>query len=96
MKKQNIYYVLLIGFVIFGTLACEPDEPTKPSNPLNGKTTAVFNPDKKYGTMSDVDGNIYKTIVIGEQTWMTENLRVTHYQNGVEIPNVTDNEEWDI
>ncbi len=94
MKKQNIYYVLLIGFVILGTSACEPDEPANPSNPLNGRTTAVFNPDKNYGTVTDIDENVYKTIVIGDQTWMAENLRVTHYQNGDTIPNITDNEEW--
>ena len=94
MKKQNIYYTLLIAFVMLGTSACEPDEPSGPSNPLNGRTTAVFNPDKTYGKMSDIDGNIYKTIVIGEQTWMAENLRVTHYKNGTAIPNITDNEEW--
>jgi len=92
--KQNIYYVLLIGFVILGTSACEPDEPAKPSNSLNGRTTAVFNPDKTYGTVSDIDKNVYKTIVIGDQTWMAENLRVTRYQNGDTIPNIIDNEEW--
>lgn len=79
---------------MLGTSSCESDESASPSNPLNDRTTAIFNPDKTYGKMSDVDGNIYKTIVIGEQTWMAENLRVTHYQNEVEIPNITDNEEW--
>jgi uncharacterized protein (TIGR02145 family) len=94
MKKQNIYYALLIAFIILGTLACEPDDPASPSNPLNGRTTAVFNPNKSYGKMSDIDGNKYKTIKIGEQTWMAENLRVTRYQNGDTIPNILDNEEW--
>ena len=93
IKRQTIYLYLIIILTII-TISCDPDEPVSPSNPLNGRTTAVFNPDKTYGIMSDVDGNIYKTIVIGNQTWMAENLRVTHYRNGAEIPNITDNEKW--
>ena len=94
MIKQNIYYLLLIAFSSFAISSCEPDKPAEPTSPLNGKTTAIFNPDKSYGTVRDIDGNIYKTIVIGEQTWMAENLRTTRYQNGDSIPNVIDNDEW--
>lgn len=47
------------------------------------------------GTVTDIDGNVYKTIKIGDQWWMVENLKVTHYRNGYPIPNVTNNTEWD-
>lgn len=60
----------------------------------NGKTTAAFNPGKTYVTMTDQDGNEYETITIGTQTWMAENLRTTHYRNGEDIPEVTDNTAW--
>jgi uncharacterized protein (TIGR02145 family) len=46
------------------------------------------------GTVIDIDGNIYATVKIGDQWWMAENLKVTHYRNGNEIPNVTDTSEW--
>ena len=46
------------------------------------------------GTLTDIDGNVYKTIKIGEQWWMAENLKVTHYRNGDPIPNITGNTEW--
>lgn len=37
------------------------------------------------GTVNDYDGNTYNTVIIGEQCWMRENLRTTHYANGVAI-----------
>jgi uncharacterized protein (TIGR02145 family) len=46
------------------------------------------------GTVTDIDGNVYPTVRIGNQWWMAENLKVTHYRNGDAIPNVTDNSEW--
>jgi uncharacterized protein (TIGR02145 family) len=54
----------------------------------------VHNPDLVYGSVTDIDGNTYRTIVIGEQEWMAENLNVNHYANGDPIPNVTDNAQW--
>ncbi len=46
------------------------------------------------GKVTDIDGNIYITIKIGNQWWMSENLKVTHYQNDASIPHVTYDGTW--
>ena len=44
--------------------------------------------------LMDYDNNRYTTIVIGSQEWTVENYRTTHYSDGTEIPNITDNDLW--
>jgi len=48
----------------------------------------------QYGSVTDIDGNTYKTIKIGDQWWMAENLKVSHYRNGDAIPTGHSNSEW--
>lgn len=47
-----------------------------------------------YEDVLDKDGNIYKAITIGNQVWLTENLRTTRYNDSTPIPHVTDNTVW--
>ena len=53
----------------------------------------VYEP--KFGdTVTDVDGNVYNTVTIASQTWMTENLRTTHYNDKSAITLITDSASW--
>ncbi len=48
-----------------------------------------------YGNgVTDIDGNEYVTVIIGNQEWMAENLRVTKYRNGDAIPRVQNPLDW--
>jgi len=46
--------------------------------------------------VTDLDGNIYPTAIYNGKVWMTANLKVTKYNSGEPIPNVTDKNEWSV
>jgi uncharacterized protein (TIGR02145 family) len=61
------------------------------------RTVAIVpqNPTSGYGSnITDAEGNSYKTVYIGTQQWMGENLKTAKYNDGAGIPNVTDNTQW--
>jgi uncharacterized protein (TIGR02145 family) len=93
--NNNIGFCSTIIFVIFVivTSSCKRDKS------INNTTTdpnseIIFNPNLTYGTVTDIEGNVYKTISIGTQTWMAENLKVSHYRNGDPLPEVKDSSTW--
>ncbi len=87
-------FVLLAGMFFLG---CQKDDNNNNTTSVTAHScgaTNVHNPNLTYGTLKDIDGNSYKTIQIGTQTWMAENLKTTKYRNSVSIPIITDNYQW--
>ena len=54
----------------------------------------TFSVNNSVSQVTDIDGNVYKSVAIGSQEWTAENLNVEHYRNGDIIPQVQDSNEW--
>jgi len=79
MQKQNIFFTFFVVLnVLFLLTACDPYG-------LKPRGT---------GLISDIDGNKYDSVILGDQIWMVQNLRVTHYRNGDKITMQTKSEKW--
>jgi uncharacterized protein (TIGR02145 family) len=84
-RKQMLPSVAVIAMAVFAVtsmavICCEKGE--------------NMNPMAETDPLTDIDGNGYRTVKIGAQVWMTENLRVTRFRNGDGIPHVADQAEW--
>jgi uncharacterized protein (TIGR02145 family) len=86
MKRTKtiwIYSLGLLGLLLVLQYGCKKDSSSgSQQNPNAG-------PD-----VTDVDGNVYHSVIIGTQVWMAENLKTTKYRNSNAIPNVTDSAQW--
>jgi uncharacterized protein (TIGR02145 family) len=79
LTPSTLYYVRAYATNSSGTGYGEERSITTPAAPT---------------TVTDVDGNVYNTVQIGDQIWMKENLKTSRYNTGSAIPYVVDNGSW--
>lgn len=80
---KTSHFVIAAAILMMG---CKKDDPEPAPSP-NSPTQPV--------QPTDADGNVYGTIQIGAQVWMTENLRTTKFRNGTDILHIPVATEWD-
>jgi uncharacterized protein (TIGR02145 family) len=81
MTKKIFPFVTYVVAMAFLIASCD-----RKKEENNGpEPEEIFN-DGQTGTVTDIDGNTYQTIKIGRWWWMAENLKVTKYADGEDIP----------
>lgn len=77
---------ILIALILLFLVSCKKEEPEL--EPLDMNLTV-------YGSgVTDIDNNSYTTVIIGNQEWMAENLKVTRFSNGDSIAHVETSNDW--
>ncbi len=84
MKTKHLFFntILLIALVATIFVGCDNGDDLINNYTYEGET------------VTDIDGNVYHTVTIGDQVWMAENLKTTTYNDGTAIPLITGNEAW--
>ncbi len=80
MKKKNRIWILSLAIIgVFLTFITSCEEEDA---------------NDSIGTVTDIDGNSYKTVTIGTQIWMTENLKTTKFNDGTPISLLPQDNDW--
>jgi hypothetical protein len=81
MPRRRRVAAMTIGWLVMGACCGSADPPASRPAPAAGPVT-------------DRDGNVYRTVRIGPQVWMAQDLRVTRYRDGSPLPLAIDDAEW--
>ena len=86
MKNYSYLFLLLVSSLL--TVSCASDSGQTSGEAKDATQMQTITP----GTpVTDVDGNTYRTVIIGNLEWMAENLKTTTYSNGDPIDYPGDN-----
>ncbi|MGF1585453.1 MAG: fibrobacter succinogenes major paralogous domain-containing protein [Bacteroidales bacterium] len=78
----KIYTFFIIGVLL---LVSSCDDKSDDNGPDPDQDPVSLDLEITRGTVEDIDGNVYETVIIGGQEWMAENLMTTHYNDGTPI-----------
>lgn len=81
-QRMKISLLVVLGVMMVLDFGCTTNDPSNSDN-INSLPT-----------VKDIDGNTYHIITIGTQTWMVENLKTHKYNDGTDIPLVSDGTAW--
>ena len=82
-RLKSRYLVILFWLLIIASSSCKKDS-----------DTATTKDSISVGSMKDQEGTEYKTVTIGKQTWMAENLKTALYKVSAVIHKVTEMSKW--
>jgi uncharacterized protein (TIGR02145 family) len=94
MIRNALIILSVFALVLFSH--CKNEDPSPNPNinvPAQNNEPIDFG-SATYGSVTDGEGNSYKTIVIGNATWMAENLKVTKFRNGDAIDKGQEGSTW--
>ena len=84
--RRLLYCIVLIFSLFLYSCKKDKEQSPTPSSTSTGSPAEPQSGDVLYNAVMDIDGHMYDAVLIGNKTWMIQNLKTTRYANGEEIP----------